>query len=102
MKESEFNDQAKIKLHEFEIIADLKPSADWNMNLMKKIDSSHRNSGSGSSAVSYGALVFIIVVVNMGIILSSIVREPKQSQLRDRELELVVNEFLINPVSINN
>jgi hypothetical protein len=100
MKESELNDQVNLKLHDFESITDIQPTAEWNLNLMKKIDSSHSNSGLRTSAINFIAM--LLIIVDVSIILSSIVREPKQSQLSENELQVVVNEFLINPVSINN
>jgi hypothetical protein len=100
MKESEVNDQVNLKLYEFETITDIQPTAEWSLTLMKKIDSSHSNSGLRTSAIRIIAMVLIIV--DMGIILNSILGESKQSQLSDKELQTVVNEFLINPVSINN
>ena len=100
MKESELNDQVNLKLHDFESIADIQPTSEWSLNLMKKIDSSHRYSGLRSSTVNF--LVILFIIVNMGIIISTVVRETKQTKLSDNELQVVVNEFLINPVSINN
>ena len=100
MKESELNDQVNLKLHDFESITDIQPTAEWNLNLMKKIDSSHSNSGLRTSAINFIAM--LLIIVDLGIFLSTVVKETKQTELSDNELQIVVNEFLINPVSINN
>ncbi len=100
MKESELNNQVNLKLHEFESIADIQPTEEWGLTLMNKIDSSHRYSGLRTSAISFIAM--LLIIVDIGIILNAVISEPKQSRLSDNELHVVVNEFLINPVSINN
>jgi len=100
MKESELIDQVNLKLHDFESITDIQPTAEWNLSLMKKINSTHGGSGLRTSAVYFIAM--LLIVVDMGIILSTVLRETKQSKLSNNELQVVVNEFLINPVSINN
>jgi hypothetical protein len=102
MKESEFSNQIKLKITEFETIADIHPSAEWNNNLMVKLESANQHSRSGLNSASVIIVVLLIVLVNIGLILGSIGRTPIHSQIRDKELGVVKNEFLINPVSINN
>jgi hypothetical protein len=102
MKESELTDQARHKLYEFETIADIQTSSDWNNSLMNRLHSVKPNSGSGFVSIKLTFVVMFLVLINMGFILNSIIKNTSQSQVRDIELNVVVNELLINPVSINN
>jgi hypothetical protein len=101
MKETEFTDQVRLKLHEFETIDEIQPSSDWNQSLMNKLNSAS-SSVPGMNVSGFTVLVLFIVFVNIGSMINTIIRTTDQTQQRDQDLKTVVREFLINPDSVNN
>jgi hypothetical protein len=101
MKESEIYSQVSQKVREFESLEDIQPSSDWNQSLMARLATSKVHPGpefpTGKSAL---ALTFIILI-NIGVILSMISNNNRQSFSRSNDLEAISKEFLINPTSIS-
>jgi hypothetical protein len=102
MKESEINNQVRLKLNEFETIAELNPSAAWKNSLMERLESTGNNSGQGMFSSKFTFVILFIFLVNIGFLMNSIVRNSYPSKLNEKELQALSSEFLINPVSINN
>jgi hypothetical protein len=102
MKESALSNKVLQKLKEFETIENLQPSADWTQSLMNKLDSAKPYPTSGFSATKFTVVLLFIILVNIGFILNAMIRDSHQSLYRDKELLVISNELLINPISINN
>jgi hypothetical protein len=102
MKELELNNRVLQKLTEFDSLENIQPSENWNQSLMKKIASARSVPTTGPSAVRFAVVVLFILLLNIGFILNTMIRNSKQIRLHDSELQIISNEFLINPVSINN
>ena len=102
MKESELKNRVLQKLNEFETLENIQPSEDWNQSLMKKIGSARSKPMTGISAAKFAVAALFILLVNIGFILNSVIRNSKLPGRHDSELQIISKEFLINPVSINN
>jgi hypothetical protein len=98
MKESEFSDGVKQILNEFEAIPDIQPSAEWNLSLMNRLVSSKPRAISNLSLSRYNIMVLFIILINIGFILNTVIRNTPKDQLRDMELKAVSQELLINPI----
>jgi hypothetical protein len=102
MKESILGDKILQKLNEFETLENIQPSEGWNQSLMQKIGSASANPIKGLSAAKFVVAALFILLVNIGFILNSVIRDSKQSVSHDSELQIISKEFLVNPVSINH
>jgi hypothetical protein len=102
MKESELNSRVRSKLSDFETIAEINPSEDWKNSLMNRIESTGNNSGQSMYTSKFTLVILFIILVNLGFIMNSIVRNSYPSKLSEKELQALSSEFLINPVSNNN
>jgi hypothetical protein len=100
MKEPAFNDKVIRKLNEFEAIQDIQPSAGWNDLLMKKIESAKPVHVSTMPSAGYVISVLFIVLLNLGFVLSSILNKSNTQSSKDTEMQVISQEFLINPISI--
>jgi hypothetical protein len=89
-------------LHEFEKLGDIQPSDDWNQSLMSRLSSTRPNSGGMSSITPFALMVLLFLLVNLGFITTSIIGDSTQAQPRNKELLVISNELLINPISLNN
>jgi hypothetical protein len=102
MEESVLNMKVLKILNEFDAIEDIQPSADWNQSLMNRISSSKPHSLPDFLPARFALVVMLFVLVNLGFILSSLIGNSNKVLYRDKELLVISNELLINPVSINN
>jgi hypothetical protein len=104
MKESSIDSIVSQKLNEFESLKNIEPSPGWNRSLINRLASL---SPASVSTVTYGSTRFIITVlffilINFGFILNSIIHNSHHNLYKDKELETISQELLINPVSIKN
>jgi hypothetical protein len=102
MKESELSNKIIQRLNEFETLEYLNPSANWNQSLMNKLTSAKLKATSKISTNKPFIMVLFIVLINIGFILNEVIGDSRQAKYRDKELQVISKELLINPVSINN
>ena len=102
MKESAFSDKVMQKLNEFEMMQNIQPSAGWNESLMNKIASAKSGSASNLSSARFAIPVLFIVLINIVFFLNTIITNSQQDSYKDKELQVISEEFLINPISIKN
>jgi hypothetical protein len=103
MKESELNNKVEQTLMEFETMGNIQPSADWNQSLMKRVASSKPYSSSIFYSVNLAIVtILIIILINLGFILNTIINDSRQSLNRSNDLEVISKELLINLNSVNN
>ena len=101
MKESEIYSQMSQKVREFESLEDIQPSSDWNQALMNRLATSKIHRGPVFPPVKSALALVFIILVNLGVILSMISNNNRQSFSRSSELNAISKEFLINPTSIS-
>ena len=104
MKKSSIDGKVFQKLNEFETLKNIEPSSGWNSSLMNRLASL---SSASVSTVTYGSTRFVITVlffilINVGFILNSIIHNSHHNLYKNKELETISQELLINPVSIKN
>ena len=102
MKESALSDKVMQKLNEFEMMANIQPSAGWNESLINKIASAKSDPASNLSSARFAIPVLFIVLVNIVFFLNTIITNSHQDSYKDKELQVISEEFLINPISIKN
>jgi hypothetical protein len=98
MKESELSEGVNQILNEFGAIPDIQPSEEWRLSLMNRLGSSRTSSISNPSLSRYSIMVLFIILVNLGFILNTVMRNSSKAQFRDMELNAVSHELLINPI----
>jgi hypothetical protein len=101
MKESELYNQVSQKVREFETLADIEPSYDWNQSLMDRISNTTIAPSSGFSPMKSAAVLVLVVLVNVGIILTFLNNDNTRTLRRGNDLKKISTEFLINPTSIS-
>ncbi len=101
MKESEIYSQVSQKVREFESLEDIQPSSDWNQTLMNRLATSRIHSGPDFPPAKSALALIFIILINIGVILSMISNNTRQSFSRSNELQAISKEFLINPTSIS-
>jgi hypothetical protein len=102
MKNTEINTEVLSKLSDFEGLESISPSDDWKQSMLIRLRNVKPISDSGLISTNYKVLVLIAILINAGILWSSIVIDSKTGSSKKSELQVISNEFLINPVSINN
>ena len=102
MKNPEFNKEVMSKLSDFESLESISPSEEWKQSIAKRLISVKPISSSEIISTKYKVLVLIAILINVGILWTSIVSETKTNKQMNIELQIISNEFLVNPISINN
>jgi hypothetical protein len=100
MKESAFSGGVMEKLNEFEMLQNIQPSEGWNESLKNKITSAKFGSASNLSSARFTIPVLFIVLINIVLYLNTIINNSHQGSYKDKELQLISKELLINPISI--
>jgi hypothetical protein len=101
MKESELSSKVKQKLSEFDTIGSIQPSEAWNQSLMHRLAASRQSSNSDLASVRFLIVVLLLVLINIGFILNTVIRKSNQTSLRDDDLQTISEQLLINPPSAN-
>lgn len=99
MKESEINNSALQLLNEFETQENIQPSDDWNQSLMNKLATAKPHSNIKFSINKFVVITLLIVLINIGFFLNIIIHDPLQNVSRNKELQIVSKELLINQPS---
>ena len=102
MKEQELNNKVSQTLQEFESMENIQPSAEWNNSLMQKLSVAKPNSIAGFSSSKFAVLMLFVVMANIGFVFKTVMNDSQQTPNRDKELQVISKELLINPISINN
>ena len=102
MKEQELNNRVSQTLQEFESIENIQPSSEWNDLLMQKLSLAKPNSLAKFSSPKFAVLILFVVMANIGFVFKTVMHDTQQTPNRDKELQVISNELLINPSSINN
>ena len=102
MKDSELNNPVSQKLADFERIGDISPSAEWNESLMNRISLVNPGTTTKRTMKKYTIVIIFIILVNIGFIVNSFVKGANRSNSRPGDLNVISNELMINPVSINS
>ena len=102
MKEQELNNRVSQTLEEFESMESIQPTSEWNDSLMQKLSVAKQNSIAGFSLSKYAVVMLFVVIANIGFVFKTVINDSQQTPNRDKELQVIVKELLINPGSINN
>ena len=102
MKDLTLSNRVLQKLIEFESMEDIQPSAGWNDSLKRRMSSEKTRSASGYMSARFIITVLFIVLINLGFVLNTIYRNSHQNLYKNKDLETLSQELLINPVSIKN
>ena len=102
MKKSEINNKVQQALEEFETIENIQPSTGWELSLMEKVSSKNLRPTSTFSKTKIVGVVIFFALINVGFFLSMMLHNTQQGLGRNRELQLISKELLINPTSLNN
>jgi hypothetical protein len=103
MKESDLNREVLKRLAEFERIENIEPSSEWNDSLTLRIEmaSGLAYSPSKRSSARYSIIITLILLLNIGLVLNSFFRNSQKSFIRNRDLNVISKELMVNPVSLN-
>ncbi len=102
MKESELHSHITQTLNEFDTIEKIQPSPAWNASLFERL-SSAKTESHYKVFVSKTTMMFVVIVlINLGFILNIFLSDSQHVSDRNKDLQLIAKEFLINPTSTNN
>ena len=102
MQEQELNNRVSQTLQEFESIENIQPSAEWNDSLMQRLSVAKQNSTTTFYLPKYAVVIAFVVMANIGFVFKTMMNDSQQTPSRDKELQVISKELLINPGSINN
>jgi|WetSurMetagenome_2_1015567.scaffolds.fasta_scaffold533033_2 hypothetical protein len=102
MKESAFSYKVTQKLDEFGKMQNIQKSSGWNESLMNKLASAKPSSASYLTSSGFGVLILFIVLINLGFIFNSVINKSNQTSYKERDMQAISEELLINPISIKN
>ncbi len=102
MKDSASHSKAEQALRTFESLGNIQPSAGWDQSLMIKLSSAKPSSNSRSLITGYTLILLFFVLMNIGFFLGAVIHDSHKSIYRNNELQIISNELLINPTSLNN
>ena len=102
MQETGINKIVLQKLNEFENLERIHPSEEWNRSLINRFAGINPGSTSVSLSAKFIIALLFFVLINAGFILNSMVRNSNHTQDRNGKFKTLSEEFLINPVSLNN
>ncbi|MEI6594493.1 MAG: hypothetical protein WCO28_02955 [Bacteroidota bacterium] len=101
MKVSDKKIKAFQLIDEFENIKPINLSADWNQSFHRKTTSSLVHSKISNTA-KFISVALVFTVLNFSLVIGVLSVQKHRHPNRDRELEIISKELLINPISINN
>jgi hypothetical protein len=101
MKEYDLQKNVLKTLNQFENLESIDPDEGWYQTLMRKVESEHQSNSVRISVSKFALITMFILLINIGFILNTIIRDSKQPTNHDAELNAISKEFLINPGSIN-
>lgn len=101
MEQTEINNQVSQKLMEFESLGLILPSEDWNKSLTERLSSVRPGFSSIVSSAKFAIAVLLISIINVGFILTVLFNDSQQDTRHNTELQIISNELLINPNTIN-
>ena len=102
MNDKDLNNKVTQTLNIFERIQDIEPSSDWNQLLMSRLASTKQNSNFVIPSSKLSAIIIFFIIINLGIIINIFKENSHESFSRNKELQVISKELLINPISTNN
>lgn len=102
MKDPELHKKVLQTLNEFETMENIQQSEEWNKSLMERLATVKADSPSVFSYVKYTIAALLVILINIGFILTAINNDPHQTLQKDIELQIISKELLINSNSVNN
>ena len=102
MKESELNNKVQQALDEFGSIENIQPSPGWELSLMEKVSATGLRPASTFSKTKLVVVVMFFALINVGFFLSVMLHDSQQGLSKNRDLQIISKELLINPTSLKN
>lgn len=112
MKHNISNNSISQKLKEFDELGIIEPTSEWNRSLLDKLAVTNKQSRSPLRKVQISVAIALIIIVNIGFIVTITNSNNQQGTLkqslsyqsadRDKELQTLSKELLINPISTND
>ena len=102
MEEPVLDNKAILMLKELDTIEDIQPSENWNQALVDKLYASKYSSKPIFTSTKLAIIVLFIILINVGYIIGTVINSSKQDIHRNKVLQVISKEFLINPISIKN
>jgi hypothetical protein len=102
MKESEINSRIEETLGAFDALGEIKTSPEWNRLLMARLATPGRTAFKEVVTSRFAVMLAIILLINIGVLLNIIIGPKHNTAYRNLELKSISQDFLINPISLNN
>jgi|MudIll2142460700_1097286.scaffolds.fasta_scaffold396590_2 hypothetical protein len=102
MKDSPIEQKVLQKLKEFESLGNIQTPEGWNQSLMNRLGSVKPFSATIIPSARFAFAVLFLILINIGFVLTGMIRNSSQTLHRDRDLGVISVELLSNPVSIND
>lgn len=102
MNDRNLNTEVTGNMELYEAMDDIIPSDEWKEKLMDRVKSVKPYKSSVFSQIKFTIAIFLITILNIGIILTAIFNDSRQTLSRDNTLKIISKEMLVNPNSLNN
>lgn len=94
-------DKIEQTLHEYEALASIEPSDEWQQSLLHKLAATKPQADTTFSTKTAMVIGLLFIVVNMGFIFTKMTEKEGLTN-RDTVLQTISKELLINPLSMKN
>jgi len=101
MEDSELNKKVLNCIESFDSLESLNPSEEWSKRLKSRLETVKPYKSSVFSPSKFTVAIFLIAILNIGIILTAIFNDSRHSLSRGSALEIISKEMLVNPNSLN-
>jgi hypothetical protein len=102
MKESDLKYKVQQKLVDFDNVRSIQPSEEWSQSLLTRLEQSRYSSNARFTSTRFIFAVLLLILINLGFILNSVIRNSDKTLYHNNDLQIISEQLLINPTSLND
>jgi hypothetical protein len=102
MKESDLKYKVQQKLVDFDNVRSIQPSEEWSQSLLTRLEKSRHSSNARFTSTRFILAVLLLILINLGFMLNSVIRNSEKTYYHNNDLQIISEQLLINPTSLND
>jgi hypothetical protein len=102
MKDPFLNRNAEQMLHAYESLGNIESSPEWEQSLKIQYQAGSFKSTHVPSKPGYALTILILIIFNAWFFLAIMIWDFRQPFRCNEKLQVISNEFMINPTSLKN
>jgi hypothetical protein len=102
MKESDLKYKVQQKLVDFDNVRSIQPSEEWSQSLFTRLEQSKHSSNARFTSARFILAALLLILINLGFILNSVIRNSAKTIYHSNDLQIISEQLLINPTSLND